>query len=250
MAEYRMIKTKIWRDKKFKEWDVFTKLLAWYLLTNEYVPPAGLYEIDIEVVRYSVGFNGPRFRRSFTRLEGDGWLMYDDSYNLIWIVNALRHQPSINQSVMVNVWESLRQAPLSFLVDKFKEKYATLLLKYDTLSTRWEQPVDTSSISDKIRLDKIKSDSKTPSPTKDIFNHWEKCYKDATGEKYPFFGDRDGKMFKGLSTKYGKDKVCSLIDEFFKQADEDPKCWWHDKLDVSVWYRQIPKLITQLTRGK
>ena len=243
MAEYRMIKTKIWRDKKFRKWDSPTRLLCFYLMTNEYVPPSGLYEIDLDIVRISIGFNGKTFEESFNRLATDDWLMYDANHNLVWIVNYLKHYMYKNQSVMVNVYQSVAEAPQVEIVSKFKEKYSNLL-------GEWEQAVRTLGIEKNSIEKKRKGKSLTPSPTQDIFDHWDKCYVKATGEKYPFFGERDGRMFKSLAVKYNKEKVNSLISEFFKQADEDPNCWWHDKLDVVIWYRQIPKLITQLTRGK
>ena len=113
------------------------------------------------------------------------------------------------------------------------------------------QPVDRSSILYKIRLNRDKDrDSKTPSPTHSLFEHWDKGFQALTGEKYSFFGDRDGMIFKSVNKTYGLDKTKALIDEFFRQADTDPKCWWSDKLEVTVWQKQIPKLISHLTRGR
>ena len=246
-----MVKAKVWRDRKFRRWDVPTKLIAFYFLTNPDVPPAGIYEVNLDAVRISVGLNGETFDNSFRKLQEDQWLMYDPHHEFVWIINALRHMPSINASVMVNVYASLREAPRCEIVDKFKEKYANLLAKYDTLATGWEQGGYTSRILNNIKSNKIISDVKTQQqhPVKDLFDHWEKCFKDATGERYSFFGDRDGKLFKTILKNYGKEKSTALISEFFKQADEDPKCWWSDKLDVSVWFKQIPKLVSQLTRG-
>ena len=242
MADFRMIKTKIWRDKKFKSWNAPTKLLSWYLMTNEYVPPSGLYEIDLDVVRLNIGFNGDTFTDAFDKLISDSFIMYDDGFNVVWIVNYLKHFPGRNQGVMANVFESLTDLSNCPLADRFKERYSSLL-------GGWEQGVRTLQGEEKSRVKKRKEKSLTPSPTQSIFDFWDKCYKAATGEKYPFFGERDGKIFKSLAVKYGGAKVNSLIGEFFKQADKDPDCWWSDKLDVVVWYRQIPKLITRLTRG-
>ena len=238
-----MIKTKIWRDKKFRKWDAVTKLLSIYFMTNEYVPPSGIYEVNLDVVRIDVGFNGDSFDQAFNKLVDDGWLKYNENYELVWIINYFRHFPSKNQSVMVNVHESISELPECDVKDQFRNRY-------DRLLADSEQAVSTLQREEKRRVEKRKGKNKTPSPTQDIFDHWDKCYINATGEKYPFFGERDGRIFKSLAVKYGKDKVNSLIGEFFKEADEDPDCWWHDKLDIAVWYRQIPKIITKLTRGK
>jgi hypothetical protein len=243
MAEFRMVKTKVWRDKKFRRWDAHTKLLSMYFMTNEYVPPSGIFEINLDVAKIDVGFNGDSFTNAFNRLVAEGWLKYNESFELIWIINYLKHFPSKNQSVMVNIYESVAELPECDIKSEFRERYNKIL-------TDSEQAVSTLSREEKSRVKKSKGEIKTPSPTQEIFDHWDTCYRTSTGEKYPFFGERDGRIFKSLAVKYGKDKVNSLVSEFFKQADEDPDCWWHDKLDVAVWFRQIPKLITQLTRGK
>lgn len=86
---------------------------------------------------------------------------------------------------------------------------------------------------------------------KELFTYWDKKFKEATGEPYPFSGVKEGALFKKtLATYNDKDKILDIIDHFFEKAEE-PECWWRDKLSVGVWYKQIPTIIRQITtRGK
>jgi hypothetical protein len=238
---YRTIKTKIWRDKKFKAWPPEVKLLALYFLTNEFVNPSGIFEVDLDMVKLSIGINGDTFKQSFKKLQEDGWLVYDEERDIIWVVNFLRHFWTKNASVLVNVAEQLSDLPEGFIKSSFMTKYQALC----------QQGVSTLSIEqnriDKNRIDKIVHD-KYPQ-VNELYKYWDKHYVEATGEKYPFAGAKEGALFKKVYKQYGLDKAKGLIDYFFKQADVDPKCWWGDKLDVGVWYSQIPKIITKIVRG-
>ena len=130
-------------------------------------------------------------------------------------------------------------------IPKMKEKADDYAKRVRRLS---EQTSDKVPLHNNTLQDITKQHSSTPGVPK-AFELWDELYKTATGEKYLFSGARNGKNFKILIDAYTWPKVHDLMKLFFKLAEEDPFCWWKDKLEVGVFFSQVTKLITKITKG-
>ena len=83
----------------------------------------------------------------------------------------------------------------------------------------------------------------------ETFKYWDNKYNSLTGEKYLFNGSKEGALLKRILKTYGKDKTFDLVDYFFKEAEENPNCWWQDKVTIGVFSTCVPKMLRQITSG-
>lgn len=88
MADYRLIKTRIWHDNWFLSLNKEEKLLWIFLLTNEFVHISGLYELPKTLVSPLVG--ALNFEEILIKFEKDGKILYKDGW--ILILNQIKHQ--------------------------------------------------------------------------------------------------------------------------------------------------------------
>ena len=114
-----------------------------------------------------------------------------------------------------------------------------------------KNPVTQNRIEESI-LDKNKEDSARPKAdprVSEVFKYWDEKYKAVTGEKYLFAGTKEGSLIKRILNTYDKNKTLDFIDFFFKEAEDNPSCWWVDKLAIGTFSACIPKIIRQITGG-
>jgi len=83
----------------------------------------------------------------------------------------------------------------------------------------------------------------------EVFKYWDSKYKALTGEKYLFNGAKEGALIKRILATYPKDKTLDFIDYFFKEAENNPVCWWADKISIGVFSTCVPKMIRLITGG-
>ena len=61
MATKQLIETSIWKDKWFRDLDKRFQILFFYLLTNESINPAGMYEIDEIYINHALNIKNCPF---------------------------------------------------------------------------------------------------------------------------------------------------------------------------------------------
>ena len=99
MATKQLIETSIWKDKWFRtKLDRQSRLLFVYLISNESINPAGLYEVDIDYTKKYLGVSD--FPKMMKLLEPK--VFFDRSQDIVWIVKYARKNsrgPKIKKSI-------------------------------------------------------------------------------------------------------------------------------------------------------
>ena len=124
MLEFVPLYTKIWSDKKFKILTRDAKLLFFYLFANESVTLTGIYELDLDVCKLKVNLNS-KFGDAFNEIAEKKFIAWDESEEVVWVVNRFKLIPTKSPKVIVGVINELNQ-----LKHPFKEEF---LKKYDSI---------------------------------------------------------------------------------------------------------------------
>lgn len=105
VKEYRRILTSTWGDKNFKALSSPTsgaKYLWLYLLTNPFTSGLpGLYEAGEAMMAEAIGWDLKVFRAAFREIERAGMVFADWGERIIYIPNAIKHNPPESPNVII-----------------------------------------------------------------------------------------------------------------------------------------------------
>lgn len=123
MAEgrYTRIKSIFWNDEKTKLWDDDTRYLALYILTSPHNNILGCHVLPKLYICADLGWNMERLDKAFLKLLDDGFIQYDDTNNLIFIANYLKHNPIENGNQAKGAEKQLAELPKSPLLQDLKQ---------------------------------------------------------------------------------------------------------------------------------
>lgn len=113
MEEYRYscVKTRFWKDEKVKSWPEDTKLLALYLISCPINNILGCYVLPRDYIYENLSWDPGRLQEHLGRLAADGFLKYDDSCDLMLLVNYLKHNPIANENQAAAAAKVLQELP-------------------------------------------------------------------------------------------------------------------------------------------
>lgn len=141
MADYRPIKTRMWRDGWFSQLSDAEKVVWFFLLTNEHLHVSGIYELQKALVSPYTGVNDAE--KIIEKFETDGKIVYREGF--FFIVNYLKNQTkqfdkrdNIVKSVIAYLRENPKIIELFNLLDRDPYK-ALLSPSYDPwVNRKWE----------------------------------------------------------------------------------------------------------------
>ena len=109
MARYRTIVPSLWDDAWFSEQSARVKLAWFYLLTNTFTTPSGIYQLNQKIAQVYLGFDEAAWVRVFEKIAKDGKAVVEDEW--ILIPNYIRHQPSPAPTVWRLILKQVAEAP-------------------------------------------------------------------------------------------------------------------------------------------
>ena len=127
MPTKQLIETCIWRDMWFKNLPNDLKLLFLYLLTNESINPAGIYEVDDIYLNY-LGFKN--IKESLKKLEPK--VLYDDENNIVWITSYVKKN-SRGGTIKKSIENTISKYSKSILIRKFMNYYKFMDFQLDSI---------------------------------------------------------------------------------------------------------------------
>lgn len=119
MARYRKVDVRMWSDAKFRSLSAAppnAQTLWVYLLTNpETTSIPGLFRAGEAAIAEALGWDVKGFREPFQELFRKGLAKADWKARLVWIPNALKHNPPENPNVVKGwraAWDELPECSL------------------------------------------------------------------------------------------------------------------------------------------
>lgn len=112
---YQKIHSQIWHDEKFMQLSPESQRLFLYLLSSPHSNSIGLYVINKMYICADLKMTLPQLKKPFDELIQAGLIMYDDSVNLILIVNHLKHNKIENEKQALGAKKIIETLPKSKL---------------------------------------------------------------------------------------------------------------------------------------
>lgn len=98
---YRKVSDRLWTDAKFMAFDGQTKLLWLYLLTSPHAHSLpGLFRAGAAEIRSDIGLDLAQWTQAWGEIEARGMAKADWPSRVIWLKNAVAHNPPDNISVL------------------------------------------------------------------------------------------------------------------------------------------------------
>ncbi|GEM_PF-5662799 len=131
MAKYQPVLNSTWGDPVFQSWGSDAKLLFLNLITSHRNNPLGLYAVSKITLAFETSLTGDRLEVAFKEIQtpqnGYTRVRYDEERGVIWITNAMKHQPGIvseNKYMLQHIQAILRQYADSPLVGDLVSHYS------------------------------------------------------------------------------------------------------------------------------
>ena len=84
----------VWKSKKMRSVGASAKLLAMYFLTSPSYCMVGIYEQPKELIRKHTGLSHERLDQAFSELIRVDFIRYDDTTEVVWVVDMAVSQVS------------------------------------------------------------------------------------------------------------------------------------------------------------
>jgi len=119
MASYRLIYPKFWRSAKARCWTDEQRLLAVYLLTCEHRNTEGLFYMPLEYASADLGWQPEEVAKWMGTLPG--FVSFDPSADVVFLHNALEHQPPRSEKHVLGSLNALAAVPATRLWPAFEQ---------------------------------------------------------------------------------------------------------------------------------
>ncbi|MBI5673475.1 MAG: hypothetical protein HZC50_09600 [Nitrospirae bacterium] len=113
VPRYFRVACHFWSDEKVVTWPDSQKLLALYLLTTKHRTLEGYFVLPPQYIAADIGWPLRRVKDMLVKLEGEGFVRFDERTNLLLIRNALRYQQPDSKNVQKAVIARVRNLPES-----------------------------------------------------------------------------------------------------------------------------------------
>lgn len=121
MPKYRPVYTKIWKDKDFLNAGKDSKLLFFYLITNESNNNSGIYEIPIKTISMETGIPSSTVGQLLTNGSIKN-IDYDLENEVVFVTNSRKYSPGGNPAqVEKGIISEFKQNSKTFLWESFLE---------------------------------------------------------------------------------------------------------------------------------
>ena len=111
VPRYFRVACHFWSDEKVATWPDSQKLLALYLLTTKHRTLEGFFLLPPQYIAADIGWPLRRVKDMLVKLEGEGFVRFDEKTNLLLIRNALRYQQPDSKNVQKAVIARVRNLP-------------------------------------------------------------------------------------------------------------------------------------------
>ncbi len=140
MATKQLIENSIWNDVWFKSLSDRSKVLFFYLLINPEQTPAGIFEIDLDVISIKLKIKDPlaEIRKLADKV------VFDEKKSLIWIKNYYQKN-SNGPKIQKSVENTVKKHRTSFIAVAFCD-YNNLDFDIDRVSIEYQRGIDTIQI--------------------------------------------------------------------------------------------------------
>lgn len=232
-ARYSRVNARVWNDDKVRALSIEAKLLWFRLLVpTERTRVPGLFQAWPDAIKISTGVKGIAFDRAWREIADAFSVLIDEEWGLIYIQNAVKHDPPRNPN-MVKGWvvalDDLPECELKVqairelkqfaeeLGESFAKPLTELLGKYHHHHHHQHQhhheegikpEASGSLIEDERKAKKLKADVNV------VWNHYASRYDQAVNKKR-----RLGKaMRKKIETRLGEytaEELTQAIDRMF-----------------------------------
>ncbi len=89
---FAKIKPNVWRTEKMRHLKEAEKLVAIYLMANEYFQMVGIYRLPIALIEADLELDYQRVRSVLNRLIEVDFCRYDDDKEVVWVVDMAATQ--------------------------------------------------------------------------------------------------------------------------------------------------------------
>ena len=126
---YARIDEGFWTDPKIKGLSLEGKMIAAWLFTNPHRHFSGLYYLPIVLIPVEIGVSIGVSEKQLNILEGLEFIKYSHEFQVVWVVNMLKHQSGdkrLSPQQVVGIQKQLSSLHGCPLIKDFIIKYQTL----------------------------------------------------------------------------------------------------------------------------
>lgn len=142
MARYQQVHVRFWRDPEVRSWSDAGKVLAQYLLTSAHRATEGLFYLPKAYVAADLEWGMDKVAATFDEIGA--FAVYDETVEVVWIVNALKYQPPTGSRQVGGAITRLQQLPETRLWGPFCESVR------DLAPDLWEKMEEESMTADTL----------------------------------------------------------------------------------------------------
>ncbi len=282
---YRKISTRLYADEKFRQLSKpkpNAQTLWFFLITGPFtINVPGLLIAGPAALAEALGWPLAAFRRAWCEIESAGMGKADWAARVVWLPNAVKHNPPANQSVARGWRNALADVPectlkleaighLEAVLAKLGDQFAAAFRETDQDADG--DPDDSDAplplaldraphsvphgVADRAEQQDQDQDQdqkkehgraeRTPLPTREVFEHYERRFIARYGAKPEYAARKDAGRLARLLKAHGLDEVRRRLDAFFASPDPWVQGSGHT-LDVFCAAGTQTKLVAQLS---
>ena len=140
---YQRIHSQIWTDEKFRKLSEDAKFLFIYIITCPHSNTIGVFVLPKKYIECDLDWSDKRLAKPFAELLHKQLILFDETDNLIAIVNHLKHNPIENENQAKSAAKILESLPKSSLFINIKEYFDKPYHKplLERLGERYAKPI-------------------------------------------------------------------------------------------------------------
>lgn len=123
MANYRSLHVKIWADPEFEDFSPESKYIFIYLITNPHRNESAVYSISPQRISSETGLPKAKVERALRDLCDAEKIMYSFERKVVWVKNAVRHQPAMNENCRKSILNDLERCSDPTIANAFVDYY-------------------------------------------------------------------------------------------------------------------------------